>query len=117
MRWGWQRHAGLAWCIRRRSESSSFRRFPVPEDPELMMAAQHTGLLGPSTAGLTLGYSIFIAGHCTSRLLAHECRHVYQYEQAGSIAAFLPMYLNQIAEVGYDRAPFEVDARAWENGG
>jgi len=26
---------------------------------------------------------------------SHEVRHVYQYEQAGSIARFLPVYLRQ----------------------
>jgi hypothetical protein len=50
----------------------------------------------------------------TSRLLAHECRHVYQYEVAGSIEAFLPLYLQQIAEFTYDRAPLELDAQVWE---
>jgi hypothetical protein len=48
------------------------------------------------------------------RLVSHECRHVYQYETHGSIAAFLPIYLLQIATVGYVNAPFEQDARAHE---
>lgn len=66
-------------------------------------------------AGLTLGYSILICrGHKTRRLLSHELRHVFQYEQHGSIAAFLPVYLMQIATVGYQSAPFEQDARAHE---
>src|SRR6185312_4946306 len=42
---------------------------PVPDDPELQLAAVHAGLLGPNTAGLSLGYGIFIAGHGTPRLL------------------------------------------------
>jgi hypothetical protein len=46
--------------------------------------------------------------------LAHECRHVYQYEVAGSIDAFLSLYLKQVAEFTYERAPFELDAQAWE---
>jgi hypothetical protein len=88
---------------------------PAPEDPELQQIAREQNLIGPNTAGLTLGYGIFIAEGClTPRLLAHESRHVYQYEVAGSIEAFLPRYLKQIAEVGYERAPYEVDARAWE---
>jgi hypothetical protein len=48
------------------------------------------------------------------QLLSHECRHVYQYEAAGSIAAFLPVYIEQIVEFGYDDAPFEQDARHHE---
>ncbi len=42
------------------------------------------------------------------RLLRHEFRHVHQYEKAGSISAFLPIYLGQID------APLEADARAHE---
>ncbi len=88
---------------------------PMPEDPALRAAAVQTGLLGPGMAGLTLGHSVFICrGHETVRLLSHEFRHVYQYEQAGSIAAFLPGYLQQIVQFGYTNAPLEHDARAHE---
>jgi len=90
-------------------------RLPLPEDAALRAAALQAGLLGPNMVGLTLGHSIFICrGHKTRRLLSHELRHVYQYEQAGSIAAFLPIYLKQVLEVGYQSAPFEADARAHE---
>lgn len=89
---------------------------PLPEDPALRRAALETGLLGPEMIGLTLGHSIFIVrGHMGPRLLSHECRHVYQYEMYGSIAAFLPTYLEQIATVGYFGAPLEQDARAHES--
>jgi len=88
---------------------------PLPPDAELQHAAIQTGLLGQGSAGLTLGYGIFIAaGNFTTRVLSHECRHVQQYEAKGSIAAFLPDYLQQIVTVGYDNAPLELDARAWE---
>ena len=88
---------------------------PAPEDTQLREIAAEQNLIGPHTAGLTLGYGILIVEGClTPRLLAHECRHVYQYEVAGSIEAFLPLYLKQIAEFTYDRAPYELDARAWE---
>jgi hypothetical protein len=64
---------------------------------------------------MTLGYSVFILrGHMSPRLLSHECRHVHHYEAAGSIAAFLPIYLEQIALYGYDDAPLERDAGAYE---
>jgi len=90
-------------------------QLPMPEEPMLKQAAIETGLLGPHMAGLTLGYSILICrGQDTVRLLSHECRHVYQYETFGSIAAFLPVYLQQIAEVGYNYAQFEIDARTHE---
>jgi hypothetical protein len=88
---------------------------PLPDDPELKQAALVTGLLGPNMVGLTLGYGVYVChGYGTVRLLSHEFRHVYQYEQAGSIGAFLPVYLQQIVTVGYNNAPFEVDARAHE---
>jgi hypothetical protein len=91
---------------------------PLPEDPELRDAALQSGLLGPTMVGVTLGYSIYLVkGYVSTRLLSHECRHVYQYETAGSIAAFLPTYLMQIARYGYEAAPLEVDARNHEQGG
>lgn len=91
------------------------REIPHPEDPELRQAVAATGFIGPQTIGLTLGYGIYIVtGHSTNRLVSHECRHVYQYEVAGSIRNFLPLYLEQIATDGYAAAPFEMDARAHE---
>ena len=90
-------------------------QLPLPPDPQLQQAALASGLLGPGMVGLTLGHGIYIChGHNTGRLLSHECRHVYQYEQASSIAAYLPVYLQQIANFGYANAPFEIDARSHE---
>ena len=90
-------------------------RLPMPDDADLHAAAVQAGLMGPGMVGLTLGYAIFICrGHNTRRLLSHELRHVHQYEQHGSIAGFLPAYLAQVIELGYDNAPFERDARAHE---
>jgi len=88
---------------------------PLPDDPELRAVALQTGLLGPGMVGLTLGHGIYVCdGHVSNRLISHECRHVYQYEVLGSIKDFLPLYLQQIAMVGYHDAPFEVDAREHE---
>lgn len=88
---------------------------PAPEDPDLRQLALAQNLIGPNTRGLTLGYGIFILeGHIDPRLLSHECRHVHQVEAAGGLAAFLPIYLKQIADDGYDAAPYELDARAYE---
>ena len=88
---------------------------PLPENPELRAVALQTGLLGPGMIGLTLGYGIYVCdGYVTNRLISHECRHVHQYEIAGSIRDFLPKYLQQIARFGYHAAPFEMDASAHE---
>ncbi|MGO9512908.1 MAG: hypothetical protein ACLP2F_04595 [Steroidobacteraceae bacterium] len=90
---------------------------PLPEDADLRAAALQAGLLGPSTQGLTLGYGIYLVeGFNCNQLKRHECRHVYQYEQAGSIQAFLSKYIPEVVQLGYENAPFEVDARAYENG-
>jgi hypothetical protein len=90
-------------------------RLPMPPDSELQAAALQAGLLGPTMTGLTLGYSILICrGAMSRRLLSHECRHVCQYERAGSIASFLSAYLASVVEVGYWNSPFEQDARASE---
>jgi len=87
------------------------RRMPEPEDPELRLIARQTRLIAPSTGGITMGHGIYIIDGCASnRLVSHELRHVHQYEAAGSIAAFLRTYLEQIATIGYDRAPLELDA-------
>ena len=88
---------------------------PLPVEPTLRAAALQAGLLGPEMTGLTLGHSVFICrGHDTARLLSHELRHVYQYEQAGSIASFLPGYLQEAVQHGYANTSFERDARAHE---
>lgn len=93
----------------------SVERVPLPDDPELRKMALQAGFLGPTTIGLTLGYAIFIVrGNNNVRVISHECRHVYQYEQYGSIDNFLPAYLGQVAACGYRDAPLEVDARDHE---
>lgn len=67
---------------------------PMPASAELQAAAQQLGLLGPATRRLTLGHAICIRGEVLSpQVLAHELRHVYQYEQHSSIEAFLSTYL------------------------
>jgi hypothetical protein len=86
---------------------------PVPEDAELAAASAAAGLLTPNTIGLTLGYGIYLLTSgpaITAQVLAHEARHVHQYEQAGSIPAFLAVYLPQVLELGYSSAPYELDA-------
>lgn len=88
---------------------------PLPEEPKLLQAALAAGLLGPANVAMTLGYSIFIVrGSNTAQLLSHECRHVAQFEGYGSIASYLPIYLQQLVVFGYFNAPLERDARAYE---
>jgi hypothetical protein len=92
-----------------------FTQIPQPDNPELRELGIQTGLLGPHIGGITFGHAIYIRyGQATNRLISHELRHVHQYEAAGSIAAFLGTYLEQIATVGYERAPLELDAQRHE---
>jgi hypothetical protein len=93
-------------------------RIKPPEHPKLAQIASDTGLISPRTGGITFGHSIYIRSDLLGddRLLSHELRHVYQYEMAGSIEAFLVEYLRQIAVHGYNDAPLEVDARGAEIG-
>jgi hypothetical protein len=91
---------------------------PIPVDADLrQMAIQEMNL--PNMVGLTLGYAVFVChgGQSSRKLLRHEFRHVYQYEEAGSIEAFVPLYLTQIIQRGYDNAPYEIDARDHEGMG
>ena len=91
---------------------------PLPGDPELQSAGRTLGLFGPNIVGLTLGYGIYIiAGHRSPRLVAHECRHVQQFEaRDGSMHKFLEEYLWQVVAYGYESAPLEIDARMHEHG-
>lgn len=90
--------------------------FRVPEHPELRAAATQLGMFGPHLGGLTLGYAVILrrGHHTTGTLLAHEFRHVAQYEASGSIASFLAIHLRHLLLLGYEDSPFEVDARAHE---
>lgn len=85
---------------------------PEPRNSRLLDSTLSTGLLGPETLALTLGYGIFIVSRKIGQrhILRHELRHVAQYEKAGSITAFLAEYLDQIARFGYPDAPLEMDA-------
>ena len=88
-------------------------QLPQPTHPLLRQAASQVRLLDGT--GLTLGHTIFLCRRDSRiELLAHECRHVAKYEMAGSIPAFLAVYLKQVVTVGYENAPFEIDARAHE---
>jgi sorbitol-specific phosphotransferase system component IIA len=87
----------------------------APADDNLQALVHSTGLFSGQLDGLTPGYGIYIVrGRETRQLISHECRHVYQCESAGSIAAFIPQYLDQVLSLGYARAPFEIDAYAHE---
>lgn len=91
---------------------------PRPEDPELCQACFASGMLGANMTGLTLGYHIMVVAGCTTpKILAHDFRHVYQFEEAGSLPAFLSIYAAQVLACGHNDAPLEWDARQQEKFG
>jgi len=86
---------------------------PAPTEPSLQAACAQLQFLGPDTAGLTLGSGIFVRqdSEHDRPLLAHELRHVAQYEQHPSIAAYLSVYIPELIQFGYANAPMERDAQ------
>jgi hypothetical protein len=86
---------------------------PAPYEPTLAAACAQLQFLGPNTAGLTLGPGIFVKQGLESDrvLLAHELRHVAQYEQYPSITAYLSVYIPELLRFGYAQAPMELDAQ------
>ena len=93
------------------------QEIPRPGNVELAKKAAQVGLLGPTIRGLTLGYSVIVLGvhQNNPRVLAHEFRHVYQYEMAGSLEWFLREYLQQVITYGYWNSVLERDARDHED--
>ena len=87
-------------------------QIPLPDDPELKVAAQAIELITPNTAGLTLQYGIFIRNDNwdNRELIVHELVHTSQYERFGSIQKFLQKYLTECIQEGYQNAPLEREA-------
>jgi hypothetical protein len=88
---------------------------PLPDEADLKQAALTFGLITPGTAGLTIGHGIFIRQDCLgdAKLMAHELKHVAQYERLGSIPAFLQQYLAEVNHYGYLSSPMELEAAAF----
>jgi hypothetical protein len=87
----------------------------LPDEEDLRDAAAAVGLITAGTAGLTIGHGIFVRQDCLndSKLIAHELRHVAQFERHRSISAFLQQYLFEVNQYGYHDAPMEHEARAF----
>ena len=75
----------------------TIEKIPSPNDETLSKIAEKLNFLGPSTLGITLGNCIYVRdGYVDDRLLSHEFRHVYQFEESGSIQVFIGEYLQQL---------------------
>ena len=87
-------------------------KIPRPTDSILSTLSKLVGYEWSNFAGLTLGYGIYIRKDAFSlELISHEFRHVRQFEQAGSLTAFLTQYITEVLTYGYWNAPLEVEAR------
>ena len=61
--------------------------------------------------GLTARYGIVFKTRPTRFLIAHELRHVAQYERLG-LDGFAHRYITELLAVGYAQSPLEADANA-----
>jgi hypothetical protein len=89
---------------------------PFPEEADLRAAAQAVGLTTSERCGLTLGHGIVVRQDYANdeKLIAHQLRHVAQYDRCGSISAFLRRYLFEVNEISrYPETPMEQDAIAF----
>lgn len=88
-------------------------QIPSPTHPGLAAAATATGLISPSTQGMTFRYGIFIrADYWGQRpLVMHELVHTMQYERLGGFEGFLRPYLLEcLTPPGYPHGPMEQEA-------
>lgn len=87
-------------------------QIPLPGDPVLRRANTLVKLVAPTTAGITLGYGIYVREDLRDdrQLVTHELVHVAQYERYGAIHAFLRDYLNECLAPGYPNGPLEQEA-------
>jgi len=87
----------------------------APEDPLLLQAMTEIGMPSTGAAGRATGYGVEVVdGDESRRLLRHEFRHVYQFEQSGSMANFVQIYVKSLLADGYQNSEFERDARSFE---
>jgi hypothetical protein len=67
---------------------------------------------------MAIGHGVFVREDCFNNweLIAHELKHVAQYETHGSILAFLKQYLSEVNEYGYPNNPMEQEAVVFGKG-
>jgi hypothetical protein len=84
---------------------------PNADEPALAILIRKLGAYNPRQWGLTTRYGIVFKSRPTQFLLAHELRHVAQYERLG-LEAFARRYTTELLIVGYANAPLETEANA-----
>jgi hypothetical protein len=83
-----------------------------PENQRIVALAAALGLSFSNLGGITFGHGILVHRSYAqdNALLTHELVHVRQYEQAGTIARYLPVYVQQLIQYGYQNMPLEREA-------
>lgn len=84
---------------------------PGMDEPALALLVRQLGAYNPRRWGLTTRYGIVFKTHPAKPLLAHELRHVAQYEQLG-LEGFARRYTTELLVFGYANSPLEADANA-----
>jgi len=95
---------------------------PMPLPSMVRHIAERWHWLSPHIAGMTLGHGIVLRSDCRDdpRLLAHELKHVAQYQRYardslyGRHAGFLRRHLRECVWPGYPHGPLEAEARRAE---
>ena len=82
---------------------------PGTDEPALAILIRQLGSYNPRVWGLTARYGIVFKAHPPKFLLAHELRHVAQYERLG-LDRFARRYITELMVVGYVNAPLETEA-------
>jgi len=67
------------------------------------------------SAGLALGYYIFIDKQAREDILIHELRHVAQSELFDTPDEFIAINIKEMIKFGYGNGPLEKDAVSFEN--
>lgn len=85
---------------------------PKPENRRIIDLAATLGLSFSNSEGMTFGHAVFVIRSQAQNnpLLTHELVHVRQYEQEGTIARYLPVYVEQLIRFGYQNMPLETEA-------
>lgn len=86
-------------------------RMPIDDFATYQQLKSLAELKSSHSIGMSLGYTVFILkGQLSDAVLAHEFRHVSQFEAMGSLEHYLTTYLSQLLTYGYQAAPMELDA-------
>lgn len=85
---------------------------PQPDNEDLMFLARQIGFFTRPSAGMALGYGIYLQQTLENdrHALVHECVHVGQYEKKGGIRPFLSDYLRECIAPGYPFGRLEQEA-------